>query len=990
MSFIVGSYNSRGLGTGRIEFISELCAKVDFLLLQEHWQLPENLGVFLSIPGVTCHGVSAMDSSEVLVGRPYGGCSIVWKSSLACKVTPVDCSSLRMCAVLVELSQLSFLITNFYMPVDTCYDRENEREFCETLSEASSLACRLGVDHVIYGGDFNTDFARLASLHTGALTRFSAEEVIREPPGSIDYTYENVVSGDRSFIDHFLVTENLYPFFKSYRCAHSGQNLSDHSPIFLELDFPFGIEYVAPSSKARPPKLCWDRAARSLPHYESRLRKLIGGLVVPSDALSCNDLTCSVHQQVIQEYADALVAALTNAADATIPKTKVKSSRVPGWNDGVREHRDTAIFWHAIWKQCGSPQTGWVAQIRRSTRAVYHRAKRVVDSQRRTIVATKMAASLASGDSRDLWTETKKINNAGKPSPSTVDGVTGDKPIADVFASNYEKLYNSVSYSQTEMILLQNDILNRIDEECCGGNCRKPHHVTPEIVEFAVNKLNKGKSDGSISTDHIIHSCRELKVHLSILYTCMIRHGFTSSQIVSSVIVPIPKNARKSLNDSSNYRGIALNSPIGKLFELIILHVHRDVLSSSHLQFGYKRGLSTTSCTFIADEVIQYYLSKNTDVHMMLLDASKAFDCVDYLALFRKLLSRGLCPLAARVVLQMHICQFVRVRWNSGLSCSFSVSNGVKQGGILSPIFFAIYTDTMLEALGQCGAGCRIGDVFCGALAYADDIVLLAPGRLSLRVMLDTASRCAESLSLKFNGTKSQYIVLEAAPSPVCVASIPFCGVDVPRVEDGLHLGNVVGVGSDSKSISRAVIDLNQRTNILLSRFGFCSPEVRYALFRSYCMIAYGSQRWDFDSAEAQRYFTAWRVNVRKVWGLPRTTHSALLPGICNDRPPDDQLIARSLSFVRKALISPNPILNLCMRLAQEGSGSSVSSTITYTSFKFGVQRKCVGRSFSSVPIQPNVDPVCSLARDLIISLHGYSGEDRTHLLEILQSICVD
>ena len=265
MSFVLGSYNSRGLGPGRMDYITELSTKCDFLLIQEHWLLCENLGTFHSIPNISCHGVSAMDSSQVLAGRPHGGCSILWKNSLSCKVTPVESGNLRSCSVLVELPTLKFLIVNFYLPVDTRHDRENDREFNQILSDASAIAEKLGVDHVIYGGDFNTDFSRSTSLHTISLNRFISREVIHEPPGNIDYTYENVVSGDRSCIDHFFTTENLTSFVELYECAHDADNFSDHSPIFLRLGVP--VDHVTSGRGDRLQRLCWDRAASSIPHY---------------------------------------------------------------------------------------------------------------------------------------------------------------------------------------------------------------------------------------------------------------------------------------------------------------------------------------------------------------------------------------------------------------------------------------------------------------------------------------------------------------------------------------------------------------------------------------------------------------------------------------------------------------------------------------------------------------------------------------------------
>ena len=60
--------------------------------------------------------------------------------------------------------------------------------------------------------------------------------------------------------------------------------------------------------------------------------------------------------------------------------------------------------------------------------------------------------------------------------------------------------------------------------------------------------------------------------------------------------------------------------------------------------------------------------------------------------------------------------------------------NGVKQGGVLSPILLAVYTHELLEQLGNTGAGCHIGSRFVWALAYADDFILVAPYNAALSI----------------------------------------------------------------------------------------------------------------------------------------------------------------------------------------------------------------------------------------------------------------
>ena len=131
----------------------------------------------------------------------------------------------------------------------------------------------------------------------------------------------------------------------------------------------------------------------------------------------------------------------------------------------------------------------------------------------------------------------------------------------------------------------------------------------------------------------------------------MLRHAFCPVQFCTSMLIPIPKNKRKSLHDSNNYRSIALGNVLGKLFDKIILINHKAKLASSDLQFGFKERSSTVSCTFVLDEVIKYYNNSKTDVYMVMLDASKAFDRVNHLELFKTLRAKGVCPTLLKITI---------------------------------------------------------------------------------------------------------------------------------------------------------------------------------------------------------------------------------------------------------------------------------------------------------------------------------------------------
>ena len=143
-------------------------------------------------------------------------------------------------------------------------------------------------------------------------------------------------------------------------------------------------------------------------------------------------------------------------------------------------------------------------------------------------------------------------------------------------------------------------------------------------------------------------------------------------------------------------------------------------------------------------ETISYYNANGSNVYALMLDASKAFDRVNYCKLFRVLLKRKVSPLTLRLMLYMYTKQKLQVRWGSSMSSQFTACNGVKQGAILSPILFSIYMDGLFEQLGKSGVGCHMGNHYKGCIGYADDITLLTPARSGLKVLIDICEKYAD------------------------------------------------------------------------------------------------------------------------------------------------------------------------------------------------------------------------------------------------------
>jgi len=141
-------------------------------------------------------------------------------------------------------------------------------------------------------------------------------------------------------------------------------------------------------------------------------------------------------------------------------------------------------------------------------------------------------------------------------------------------------------------------------------------------------------------------------------------------------------------------------------------------------------------------------------VYSVFLNATKVLHRVEYCKLFDTLLARNLPPVFVRLLLNMYTSHVTRIMWNGFFSDRFSDCNGVKQVGILSPVLFCVYIDGLLQHLARSKIGYNFGMTYVGVLAYADDIVLLAPTASAMRMLLSICDDCANEHHVVFNAKK--------------------------------------------------------------------------------------------------------------------------------------------------------------------------------------------------------------------------------------------
>ena len=107
----------------------------------------------------------------------------------------------------------------------------------------------------------------------------------------------------------------------------------------------------------------------------------------------------------------------------------------------------------------------------------------------------------------------------------------------------------------------------------------------------------------------------------------------------------------------------------------------------------------------------------------------------------------------------------MRIRWNNSVSDYFTISNGVKQGGVLSPVLFSIHLYQFIAQLRYLGMGFHMNGLFTGVFIYADDITLLAPSRASMTLILEKGESFALTHNILCNASKTKYMIFKCGES---------------------------------------------------------------------------------------------------------------------------------------------------------------------------------------------------------------------------------
>ena len=235
-----------------------------------------------------------------------------------------------------------------------------------------------------------------------------------------------------------------------------------------------------------------------------------------------------------------------------------------------------------------------------------------------------------------------------------------------------------------------------------------------------------------------------------------------------SEISPIYKG-KGSVLECGNYSGINILSHTMTRWERIIENRIREIVELGNIQFGFRKGMSTTE-VFALRILQEKYQERKKDLHMVFVDLEKAYDRVPRDLIWWALRKKNIPEAYITIIQDMYKATKTRVKTRCGLTQYFDIEVGLHQGSTLSPLLFIIIMDALASNIQRDPPW---------AMLFADDLVIFEESRLGVDQQLDSWREVLEGNGLRISRKKTEYLRPAGSSEEVCLAGVP-----IPRWMD--------------------------------------------------------------------------------------------------------------------------------------------------------------------------------------------------------------
>ena len=203
-------------------------------------------------------------------------------------------------------------------------------------------------------------------------------------------------------------------------------------------------------------------------------------------------------------------------------------------------------------------------------------------------------------------------------------------------------------------------------------------------------------------------------------------------------------------------------------------------------QTGFRKGRGTRDQIPNIHWIIKKAREFQKNIYFCFIDYAKAFDCVDHSKLWKILKEMGIPDHLTCHLRNLYEGQEATVRTGDGTIDWLQIGKGVRQGCVLSPCLFNLYSEYIMKNAGleEAQAGIKIAGRNINNLRYADDITLTAESEEELKSLMMKVKEESEKVGLKLNIQKTK--IMASGP----ITSMEIDGKTVETVSDFIFLGS--------------------------------------------------------------------------------------------------------------------------------------------------------------------------------------------------------
>ena len=311
-------------------------------------------------------------------------------------------------------------------------------------------------------------------------------------------------------------------------------------------------------------------------------------------------------------------------------------------------------------------------------------------------------------------------------------------------------------------------------------------------VKMAISKMKDGKALGpdGIAIE-MIRALEELGINtLTHLLNDIYNTGNIPDEMKKSIFIALPKKA--AATECENHRTISLMSHITKiLLRIVMLRIRNKIKPEiAEEQCGFVEGKGTTNAINILRNIIERSLEHQKDLFLCFIDYTKAFDKVRHEKLLDILKQLDVDGKDIRIIGKMYWEQTAAVKIQNEISTYKPIKRGVRQGCVLSPDLFSIYSEMIRRNIVGLPV-IKINGQLINNLRYADDTVLIAENEEDLKHLLDKIVEESGNMGLSLNSKKTEVMTISRNKNtPNC--NITIDGTRLKQVEKFLHLGTII------------------------------------------------------------------------------------------------------------------------------------------------------------------------------------------------------